>query len=299
MKYFSLKSLLWTLPLLIVCAFSTIALIWCPHENVLRLAIFVISCDIVALILIASCGNYPKLTNTGLEIRNTIFRFRCKSYPYEDIENVSFCCTPKHSCVRIYLKSRTAPIQHGIDGMPERLRTEFFEELRSHGVEMTQFIKDRPIKIRTDKHGKNYLSSIGPIVIHLVFACALLGFFIALTIFDTRRVMMPLWIMSAILTFAFFLIMVAIFGGYPVLTENELVIRNVLYRSYKKRFAYDDIRKVEIYHGDPTHYPCLKIYLHSTPLSVHCNIDCMSQSVIPEFIAGLSSKGVEAVILLD
>ncbi len=299
MKYFSRKSLLWTLPLLIVCVSGTIALIWCPTAHASRFAVFITVCYLVTLILAASCGNYPRLTDKGLEIRNIIFWFQCKSYPYEDIENVAFCYAPKHACVRIYLKSSTTPIQHGIDGMSERLRSEFIEELRSHGIGMAQFTKDLPIKTRTNKHRKNYLSSISPIIIHLVFACALLGFFIALAILDTRRVMIPLWIMSASMTFAFFLIMVAIFGGYPVLTENELVIRNVLYRSYKKRFAYDDIRKVEICHGDPTHSPCLKIYLHSTPLSVHCDIDCMSQSVIPEFIAGLSSKGVEAVLMLD
>lgn len=298
MKYFSPKSLLLVLPLFIFCASSTIVLILAPPANVLRCAIFIISCYVVTLILAASFGNYPRLTDKGLEIRNIIFRFQCKTYIYGDIEKVVFCCSPKHSDLRIYLKSAANPVQHSIDAMPERLKAEFLEELRQHGVGMER--AEKPAKQeKAHSHRGNYFSTAVPIIVCIVLIGALEGLFIALAILETRHAAIPLWIMGAFFTFFWFLIMAAILWGHPVLTDKELIIRNILYRSYKKRFEYNDIRKVEICHGGMIHFPCIRIYSNVLQRPTLYNIDCMSQNLIPDFLDELASKGVEVVRLLD
>ncbi len=148
------------------------------------------------------------------------------------------------------------------------------------------------------RNKKKYLSSLGMIVTLLILSITTEGLFIVLAIIDSRRVMIPFWIMIIILLFIFYLILAAIFLGYPELSDNELIIRNALHVSYKKRFAYNDIRKVEICHGG-FHYPCLRIYSNTFQHPILYGIECMSQDSISGFSADLSEKGVEVIRLLD
>ena len=118
-----------------------------------------------------------------------------------------------------------------------------------------------------------------------------------LLLFGTPVRVMAFTILS-ISTYLLFFILVAAFWKYPELSDNELIIRNALYVSYKKRFAYNDIRKVEICHGG-FHYPCLRIYSNTFQHPILYGIECMSQDSILGFSADLSEKGVEVIRLLD
>lgn len=84
------------------------------------------------------------------------------------------------------------------------------------------------------RNKKKYLSSLGMIVTLLVLSITTEGLFIVLAIIDSRRVMIPFWIMIIILLFIFYLILAAIFLGYPELSDNELIIRNALYYHTRK-----------------------------------------------------------------
>lgn len=88
--------------------------------------------------------------------------------------------------------------------------------------------------------------------------------------------------------------MAGAYWSYPELTNNDLKIRNVLYRFYKKSYAYDEIQRVVIC-AAPYHYPCLRIYLKSrTKPILHC-IDSMSDKSVPVFIKELNSHGVDTI----
>ncbi len=89
-----------------------------------------------------------------------------------------------------------------------------------------------------------------------------------------------------------FLLMAAAYWGFPEITNTHLEIRNVLYRFYRKRYAYDDIRKVVICRV-PYHSPCVRIYLKSriSPV-VHC-LDSMDKNSIHDFLQDLQSHCIE------
>ena len=96
-----------------------------------------------------------------------------------------------------------------------------------------------------------------------------------------------------------FLLMAAAYWGYPVLNNNDIEVRNILYRFYRKRYAYKDIYKIEICSGSIYHWPCVKIYTTKRKRPYfHC-LDCMSPDSIPAFLNELNSHGVKAICTVN
>ena len=62
----------------------------------------------------------------------------------------------------------------------------------------------------------------------------------------------------------------------------------------RKKYEYEDIRKVEICRGSIYHWPCIRIYVKSHTKPYFHSLDCMSQDSIPEFLAELGEHGVDA-----
>ncbi len=148
------------------------------------------------------------------------------------------------------------------------------------------------------KH-KKYLSAHRGIYIPITLTASTNLLFLFLIADETRRAMVPVWVMFIVIVSTLLLILAAAYWKYPVLTDKELIIKNVLFRSYRKRVIYSDIQKIEICHGGQTHYPNIKIYLKSGSHPLLYAIDCMSVNSVPEFLKELESNGVEASYLLD
>jgi hypothetical protein len=146
--------------------------------------------------------------------------------------------------------------------------------------------------------GKKYFTGKKEIIVWLGFLL-LLCLPVALMPFYQPSVDMKSYIVVVLFLFSVFFVMTSVYWGYPILTNKGLEIRNVLYFFYRKRYAYEDIRKIEISVGSIYHWPCLRIYLKSSEKSYfHC-IDCMSGKSISAFVEELSSKGVEVICPAD
>ena len=137
-----------------------------------------------------------------------------------------------------------------------------------------------------------YLTSKKQIVI---WSCFLIVFSpcLFLPIFRPQVNIKTYLILAAYISGTFFL-MASVYWGYPELTENGLKIRNLLYRFYKKSYAYDEIQRVVIC-AAPYHYPCLRIYLKSRTKPVQHYIDSMSDKTVPTFMKELQSHGIDTI----
>lgn len=88
-------------------------------------------------------------------------------------------------------------------------------------------------------------------------------------------------------------LLMAINWNYPEITDDELVIRNFLYRFFKLRYKFDEIEKVDFYYGKAG--LCIKIITTKRRRPHYYCIACMSSNSIPTFLYELNSKGVHGI----
>ena len=88
-------------------------------------------------------------------------------------------------------------------------------------------------------------------------------------------------------------LLMAINWNYPEITDDELVIRNFLYRFFKLRYKFDEIEKVDFYYGKAG--LCIKIITTKRRRAHYYCIACMSSNSISTFLYELNSKGVHGI----
>lgn len=79
------------------------------------------------------------------------------------------------------------------------------------------------------------------------------------------------------------------YGGYPELTDTELVCRNIVYRFWSRHYRYEDIEKVVYCSFGPT---AIYVYLKGAKRRKGHAMTCMAGKDVDDFIAELRSKGV-------
>lgn len=275
--------------------------IYNPDANIalyVILSTFILS---ILLVLTFSLLKYPVLTDNQLEIRNVLYPFYHKRYDYADIKKIEFCTVGPS--LRIYLKSNRKHVFYRIDCIPPEASQEFTNKLSTKGIHVESLSYFHLGEIHNPINTWNfpkirYFTSIEQIILWSLWIL-LLGFLTIFLLIYQTPAMIYGYIMLIVFILFIFLIMAAIFWKYPVLTDNGLEIKNVMYYSYKRHYDYSDIRKVEICRASAYHWPNLKIYLQSIPAPILHSIDCMSQDSIPEFLKELHEHGVDAVCLVE
>lgn len=128
------------------------------------------------------------------------------------------------------------------------------------------------------KYCTSYLPMLLPVCVGLVmiFAC----------MFTIRFKIILLMILNIILVS---MLVFAAYGGYPELTDTELVCRNAVYRFWSRHYRYEDIEKVVYCSFGST---AIHVYLKGAKRRKGHAMTCMAGKDVDDFIAELRSKGV-------
>ena len=87
----------------------------------------------------------------------------------------------------------------------------------------------------------------------------------------------------------FFLLGATCNGGYPELTDTELICRNVIYRFWSKHYKYEDIAKVVYCSMGPSG---IYVYLKGKKWRKAHRTSCMEGKDVDDFLEELRSKGI-------
>lgn len=127
-----------------------------------------------------------------------------------------------------------------------------------------------------------YLTTLSPIYIPLVF------YMLLVCIYST---MYPMRIIIRLLLFfiVFSVLIFQAYGGYPELTDTELVCRNAIFRCWSRRYRYEDIAKIVYWRMGPSG---IYVYLKGVKRRKLHRLSCMEGKDVDDFLEELRSKGI-------
>lgn len=120
----------------------------------------------------------------------------------------------------------------------------------------------------------------------MVFPICVFGVMIFIYSFSIRFIVISLMVLYIILVS---MLVFAAYGGYPELTDTELVCRNAVYRFWSRHYRYEDIEKVVYCSFGST---AIHVYLKGAKRRKGHAMTCMAGKDVDDFIAELRSKGV-------
>lgn len=82
--------------------------------------------------------------------------------------------------------------------------------------------------------------------------------------------------------------------NYPVLHDEFIEIKNIVFLNYSKKYKYEDIEHIEIPFV-PYHNPCLAIKLKGRRFRRLHDINCVDFDTLDTLIGVLQQKGVSAM----